>query len=77
MGKFPVFPQLRIGRTLERLIRGLKVPEALRFVIISSNLLALCSNSRNWKGFDVILRSFHLLELEIKKFGGLYFREFV
>lgn len=58
---------LRIGRMLERLVRGLRAPEGLEFVIISlplSWLFAVIAGSRR-----VSFRNLPLLELKIKIFS--------
>ena len=65
-------PTLGIGRTMERLVRRLKMPERFTFVTIPApSLLALCNNSRNWKVL-FLFRELHLPELKIKKFSNLF-----
>ena len=75
LGRAPVDPWsliiLRIKRTLERLLKGLKASKALKFVTIffpMSCLFAIIAETRRvWVSF----RRFHLLELKIKNFGSL------
>lgn len=67
---------LRIGRTLERLIRRVRMPKALKFITISFFqkepwLFVITAEIRR----DLVLLSiFHLLELKIKNFGSLSMR---
>ena len=62
---------LRIGRTLERLVRELKTSEELKFVTISflmSWIFAIVAKTRR---VLISLRDLNLLKLKIKVFGGL------
>lgn len=65
---------LRIGRMLKRLVKRLKVPEALKFVTISFPepwIFAIISETR--RVFVSFLR-LHLLQLKIKDFSCFHFR---
>ena len=56
------------------LVRGLKMPKALKFVTVSipvSWLLAIIVKTRR---VLFLFRSLHLLKLKIKNFGGLPLR---
>lgn len=71
---FPGAPSLGIWRTLERLVRGLKVPEALKYVTVSFPMSWLFAVITETRRILVLFRGLHLLELKIKNFSGLSFR---
>lgn len=65
---------LRMGRTLKKLVRGLKLPKVLKLAKIyfpMSWLFAIIAETRR---VLVSFRSLHLLELKTKNFGSLPLR---
>ena len=72
MGKVFLVPgvlSLRIGRMLERLVRGLMAPEVLKLATISFPVSWLFAVET--RGVWVLFRRLHLLELKIKIFVHL------
>lgn len=62
---------LRTGRRLERLIKGLKVSEAFKFVSISFPMCWLFATIGETKRGLVLFNRLNFLELKIKYVGGL------
>jgi len=67
-------PSLRIGGTLGRMDRGLKIPVGLEFVMISFLISWLFTIISEEKRVLASFRVFHLLELKIKNFCVLPLR---
>ena len=65
---------MRIGRTLERLIGGQKLPKVLKFVIISFPIFWLFAIIAETRRILVSFRKLYFLELKIKNVGGLPLR---
>ena len=59
---------------LERLVRELKVPKALKFITISFSVSWLFVIITKTRRVFTLFRNFHLLELRIKNFVHLPFR---
>lgn len=70
-------PLLGIRRTLERMIRGLKVPGMLKFVTIFFLVPWLSAIIAEIRGILVLFRGLHFLELKTKNFSSLSFRRLI